>query len=130
LKMGLESLPCRPLCERRAACHHSRPPPGDVRPGAIIVQGRSPLASRSAKIYRLFCINGQTEEAQSPWKERCLMKLTQTLATAATGLLLVSTLGLPAAQASVLQHVFVITLENTDASQIYGNTTDAPYINS
>jgi hypothetical protein len=58
------------------------------------------------------------------------MKLTQTLATAATGLLLVSTLGLPAAQASVLQHVFVITLENTDASQIYGNTTDAPYINS
>jgi hypothetical protein len=34
------------------------------------------------------------------------------------------------AQGSVIQHVFVITMENHDASQIYGNTTDAPYINS
>jgi len=33
------------------------------------------------------------------------------------------------AAASVIQHVFVIAMENHDASQIYGNTTDAPYIN-
>lgn len=46
------------------------------------------------------------------------------------GLLLASALGLPAAQASVIQHVFVITMENTDASQIYGNTASAPYINN
>lgn len=38
-------------------------------------------------------------------------------------------LGVASAQASVIQHVFVITMENHDASQIYGNTTDAPYIN-
>jgi hypothetical protein len=37
--------------------------------------------------------------------------------------------GAPAAQAGVIQHVFVITMENHDGSQIYGNTTDAPYIN-
>src|SRR5512138_2085963 len=30
---------------------------------------------------------------------------------------------------SVIQHVFVIAMENHDASQIYGNTTNAPYIN-
>jgi phosphatidylinositol-3-phosphatase len=58
------------------------------------------------------------------------MKSTQKLAFAAAGLLLAGTIGLPAAQASVLQHVFVIAMENTDASQIYGNTTDAPYINN
>jgi len=50
------------------------------------------------------------------------------------GRLLASVLGLPAgppsAQASVIQHVFVITMENTDASQIYGNTASAPYINN
>ena len=34
------------------------------------------------------------------------------------------------AQGSVIQHVFVITMENHDGSQIYGNTTDAPYINN
>ncbi|MEO6195954.1 MAG: alkaline phosphatase family protein [Thermoanaerobaculia bacterium] len=34
-----------------------------------------------------------------------------------------------AARAGVIQHVFVITMENHDGSQIYGNTTDAPYIN-
>jgi hypothetical protein len=38
--------------------------------------------------------------------------------------------GAPAAQASVIQHVFVIVMENHDGSQIYGNTTDAPYINN
>jgi hypothetical protein len=31
---------------------------------------------------------------------------------------------------SVIQHVFVIAMENHDASQIYGNTTNAPYINN
>src|SRR5258707_8279677 len=35
-----------------------------------------------------------------------------------------------ASAAPVLQHVFVIAMENHDASQIYGNTTDAPYINN
>jgi hypothetical protein len=35
-----------------------------------------------------------------------------------------------AAQGSVIQHVFVITMENHDSAQIYGNTTDAPYINN
>lgn len=30
---------------------------------------------------------------------------------------------------SAIQHVFVIAMENHDASQIYGNTTNAPYIN-
>src|SRR3954466_16413359 len=35
-----------------------------------------------------------------------------------------------ASAAPVLQHVFVIVMENHDASQIYGNTTDAPYINN
>jgi hypothetical protein len=34
------------------------------------------------------------------------------------------------AAAPVLQHVFVIVMENHDASQIYGNTTNAPYINN
>lgn len=34
--------------------------------------------------------------------------------------------GLPAA---VAPHVFVVTMENQDADKIYGNTTDAPYIN-
>jgi phosphatidylinositol-3-phosphatase len=33
------------------------------------------------------------------------------------------------AAAPVIQHVFVIVMENHDASQIYGNTTNAPYIN-
>jgi hypothetical protein len=37
--------------------------------------------------------------------------------------------GASAAQAGVIQHVFVITMENHDGSQIYGNTTNAPYIN-
>ncbi len=31
---------------------------------------------------------------------------------------------------SVIKHVFVIALENHDASQVYGDTTDAPYINN
>jgi len=31
---------------------------------------------------------------------------------------------------SVIKFVFVIAMENHDASQIYGNTTDAPYINN
>lgn len=31
---------------------------------------------------------------------------------------------------SVIKHVFVIAMENHDASQVYGDTTDAPYINS
>jgi hypothetical protein len=35
-----------------------------------------------------------------------------------------------ASSASVIQHVFVIVMENHDASQIYGNTTNAPYINN
>src|SRR3954452_17904826 len=40
-------------------------------------------------------------------------------------------LGLSTASgASVIQHVFVIAMENHDASQIYGNTTNAPYINN
>jgi hypothetical protein len=30
---------------------------------------------------------------------------------------------------SVIKHIFVIALENHDASQIYGNNADAPYIN-
>jgi hypothetical protein len=30
---------------------------------------------------------------------------------------------------SVIKHVFVIAMENHDASQIYGNNADAPYIN-
>lgn len=34
------------------------------------------------------------------------------------------------ASAAVIQHVFVIVMENHDASQIYGNTTNAPYINN
>ncbi|HMG23068.1 MAG TPA: hypothetical protein VK607_17150, partial [Kofleriaceae bacterium] len=32
--------------------------------------------------------------------------------------------------ASAIQHVFVIALENHGASDIYGNTTHAPYINN
>src|SRR6476660_9127091 len=43
-------------------------------------------------------------------------------------LALAGALGAAAAEASVVQHVFVIATENHDASQIYGNTTDAPYI--
>jgi hypothetical protein len=35
-----------------------------------------------------------------------------------------------ASSASVIQHVFVIAMENHDSTQIYGNTTDAPYINN
>lgn len=31
---------------------------------------------------------------------------------------------------SLHKYIFVITMENHDASQIYGNTTDAPYINN
>ncbi|HTA94370.1 MAG TPA: alkaline phosphatase family protein [Polyangiaceae bacterium] len=31
---------------------------------------------------------------------------------------------------SVIKHVFVIAMENHDASQVYGDTTDAPYINN
>jgi hypothetical protein len=34
------------------------------------------------------------------------------------------------ATTSVIKFVFVIAMENHDASQIYGNTTDAPYINN
>jgi hypothetical protein len=34
-----------------------------------------------------------------------------------------------AATTSVIKHVFVIAMENHDANQIYGNTTNAPYIN-
>jgi phosphatidylinositol-3-phosphatase len=37
--------------------------------------------------------------------------------------------GSSAARASVIQHVFVIAMENHDGTQIYGDTTDAPYIN-
>ncbi len=52
-----------------------------------------------------------------------------------TGIALVASvcawsLGAVAAEASVIQHVFVISMENHDGSQIYGNTTDAPYINN
>jgi phosphatidylinositol-3-phosphatase len=49
--------------------------------------------------------------------------------------LLTCTLGLaygaqePAAKASAIQHVFVITLENHDAKDIFGNAANAPYIN-
>jgi hypothetical protein len=44
---------------------------------------------------------------------------------------LAGTLGISTASgASVIQHVFVIVMENHDASQIYGNTTNAPYINN
>ncbi|HEV7508571.1 MAG TPA: hypothetical protein VGS07_27060 [Thermoanaerobaculia bacterium] len=40
-------------------------------------------------------------------------------------------LGVSAASAApILQHVFVIAMENHDSTQIYGNTTDAPYINN
>jgi hypothetical protein len=35
-----------------------------------------------------------------------------------------------AATTSVIKFVFVIAMENHDASQIYGNTTNAPYINN
>jgi hypothetical protein len=35
-----------------------------------------------------------------------------------------------AATSSVIKHVFVIAMENHDASSIYGDTTDAPYINN
>src|SRR6185369_9316505 len=35
-----------------------------------------------------------------------------------------------AATSSVIKFVFVVTMENHDANQIYGNTTDAPYINN
>jgi hypothetical protein len=34
-----------------------------------------------------------------------------------------------AATTSVIKHVFVIAMENHDSTQIYGNTTNAPYIN-
>lgn len=44
---------------------------------------------------------------------------------------LAGTMGLSTASgASVIQHVFVIALENHDSTQIYGDTTDAPYINN
>src|ERR1051325_7137561 len=35
-----------------------------------------------------------------------------------------------AATTSVIKHVIVIAMENHDSSQIYGNTTSAPYINN
>jgi phosphatidylinositol-3-phosphatase len=35
----------------------------------------------------------------------------------------------PSTPHSVIQHVFVIAMENRDASEIYGNSADAPYIN-
>src|SRR5215471_4231622 len=35
-----------------------------------------------------------------------------------------------AATSAVIKFVFVVAMENHDASQIYGNTTDAPYINN
>jgi len=35
----------------------------------------------------------------------------------------------PAATTSAIKYVFVVTMENHDASQIYGNNTNAPYIN-
>ncbi len=51
--------------------------------------------------------------------------------------LLTCTLGLfaayaqePQAKAAVIQHVFVITMENHDASEIFGNPANAPYINN
>jgi hypothetical protein len=34
-----------------------------------------------------------------------------------------------ASTTSVIKHVFVIAMENHDAAQVYGDTTDAPYIN-
>ncbi len=44
---------------------------------------------------------------------------------------LAGTMGLSTASgASVIQHVFVIAMENHDSTQIYGNTTNAPYINN
>jgi phosphatidylinositol-3-phosphatase len=44
---------------------------------------------------------------------------------------LAGTLGISTASgASVIQHVFVIAMENHDSTQIYGNTTNAPYINN
>jgi hypothetical protein len=46
-----------------------------------------------------------------------------------TALFLAWALSVSVAQASVIQHVIVIAMENHDASQIYGNMTDAPYIN-
>jgi hypothetical protein len=39
-----------------------------------------------------------------------------------------STPSVPAAT-SVIKHIFVIAMENHDAAQIYGNTSDTPYIN-
>src|ERR1700744_2833230 len=35
-----------------------------------------------------------------------------------------------AAQAPLIQRVFVIAMENHDSTEIYGDTTDAPYINN
>jgi hypothetical protein len=35
-----------------------------------------------------------------------------------------------AVTSSVIKHVFVIAMENHDSTQIYGNTTNAPYINN
>jgi hypothetical protein len=35
-----------------------------------------------------------------------------------------------AATTSVIKHVFVVAMENHDASQVYGDTADAPYINN
>ncbi len=35
-----------------------------------------------------------------------------------------------AATSSVIKHVFVIAMENHDASQVYGDSSDAPYINN
>lgn len=38
--------------------------------------------------------------------------------------------GAGAGAVPVIKHVFVISMENCDASMIYGNVTDAPYINA
>jgi hypothetical protein len=35
-------------------------------------------------------------------------------------------INLPAATTSAIKYVFVVTMENHDASQIYGNNTNAP----
>jgi hypothetical protein len=35
-----------------------------------------------------------------------------------------------AVTSSVIKHIFVIAMENHDSTQIYGNTTNAPYINN
>jgi len=51
------------------------------------------------------------------------------LAKSCVALVAASALSLSAAHGAVIQHVFVIAMENHDGSQIYGNTTDAPYIN-